>query len=280
MALKEREQAVLEEIREWEQKIFSYEPNDIERSYEKYLEHAFSLLSEEVQAQFFTALDSWLFHLHALIQGSHLQIDAKERILTAGRIFQPEIQTLEDMNVLQIDQLQYIAKQQIARHRMYSLVQGGAAGTGGAVMLGSDIPAMAVINLRSVQLIAMTYGVEVNTPFEMMSSLKVFHASTLPPRMQSRAWEDLLNDLERNEDLYFYEGKDDLTDVTWLEQPIKQLLKAITIFMLRKKSIQGVPFISMAIGAGANYQLTRKVTDFAHKYYQLRYLANKKGEEY
>ena len=44
---------------------------------------------------------------------------------------------------------------------------------------------MAVINLRVVQLIAMTYGVEVNTPFEMMTALKVFNASTYPHRLQS-----------------------------------------------------------------------------------------------
>jgi hypothetical protein len=31
----------------------------------------------------------------------------------------------------------------------------------------------------------------------------------------------------------------------------------------------------MAIGAGANYQLTRKVTELANKYYQLRYLREK-----
>lgn len=279
MPLTDREQAVLQEIREWESTLYTYEPNDFERSYEKYLEQSLALLPQEVQQQLFSLLDSWLFHLHALIQGSHLQVDAKERILTAGRIFHPDIQSLEDMNALQIDQLQYIAKQQIARHRMYSLAQGGAAGTGGAIMIGSDIPAMTVINLRSVQLIAMTYGVEVNTPFEMMSSFKVFHAATLPLRLQGRAWEDLMEDLDRHEDLYFYEGKEDLTDGTWLEQPIKQLLKAVAIIMLRKKSIQGMPLISMAIGAGSNYQLTRRVTDFAHKYYQFRYLANK-GEEY
>ncbi|MFS0593583.1 EcsC family protein [Cytobacillus horneckiae] len=279
MPLTDREQAVLQEIREWENKLYTYEPNDFERSYEKYLEQSLALLPQEVQQQLFSLLDSWLFHLHALIQGSHLQVDAKERILTAGRIFHPDIQSLEDMNALQIDQLQYIAKQQIARHRMYSLAQGGAAGTGGAIMIGSDIPAMTVINLRSVQLIAMTYGVEVNTPFEMMSSFKVFHAATLPLRLQGRAWEDLMEDLDRHEDLYFYEGKEDLTDGTWLEQPIKQLLKAVAIIMLRKKSIQGMPLISMAIGAGSNYQLTRRVTDFAHKYYQFRYLANK-GEKY
>lgn len=278
MALTVRERVVLAEIQEWENKLYSYEPNDLELTCEKYLEKSFSLLPEHVQQQFFATFDNLLFHLHALIQGSQLQLDAKERILTAGRIFSPGIETIDDLNKLNLDQLQYIAQQQIARHRLYSFAQGGMAGTGSSLMLGADIPAMAVINLRAVQLIAMTYGIEVNTPYEMMSSLKVFHAATLPARIQSQAWEELKNELQEEQDYYFYEGKEELADVIWMEQPIKQLLKAMAIFIFRKKSIQGIPFISMAIGAGTNYQLTRKVTEFAHKYYQMRYLHKKVGK--
>ncbi|WP_370221477.1 EcsC family protein [Cytobacillus sp.] len=275
MPLNEREESVLAGIQEWENKLLNYEPNDLEMVYDKSLERSFSLLPEEVQQQFFSAMDSWLFHLHALIQGSQLQMDAKERILTAGRVFHSDIESIEDLKQLNIDQLQYIAQQQIARHRLYSFAQGGIAGSGSSLMLGTDIPAMAVINLRAVQLIAMTYGFEVNTPFEMMSSLKVFHAATLPPRMQGSAWEELRNELKNQEEFYFYEEKEELTDITWIEQPMKQLFKAMAIYFFRRKSVQGIPFISMAIGAGTNYQLTRKVTDFAHKYYQMRYLQRK-----
>ncbi|MBT2689335.1 EcsC family protein [Bacillus sp. ISL-47] len=276
MPLSERENSVLAGIRDWESKLYSYEPNDLEMVYDKSLEKSFALLPEEAQQQFFSALDSWLFHLHALIQGSQLQMDAKERILTAGRVFHSDIETIEDLKALTIDQLQYIAQQQIARHRLYSFAQGGIAGTGSSLMIGTDIPAMAVINLRAVQLIAMTYGFEVNTPYEMMSSLKVFHAATLPPRLQGSAWEELMYELQNQEEFYFYEGKEDLTNITWIEQPIKQLFKAIAIYFFRKKSVQGIPFISMAIGAGVNYQLTRNVTDFAYKYYQMRYFHEKK----
>lgn len=279
MPLNEREESVLTGIQEWENKLLNYEPNDLEMVYDKSLERSFSLLPEEVQQQFFSAMDSWLFHLHALIQGSQLQMDAKERILTAGRVFHSDIETIEDLKQLTIDQLQYIAQQQIARHRLYSFAQGGIAGSGSSLMLGTDIPAMAVINLRAVQLIAMTYGFEVNTPFEMMSSLKVFHAATLPPRMQGNAWEELKNELKNQEEFYFYEGKEELTDITWVEQPMKQLFKAMAIYLFRRKSVQGIPFISMAIGAGTNYQLTRKVTDFAHKYYQMRYLHRKNNQQ-
>jgi len=276
MALTNREIEVMASIKEWEEKLYSYSPNDLEVTYDKYIERAFSLLPEATQKQFFLALDSWLFHLHALIQGSQLQFDAKDRILAAGRVFEPSISQIEDLKLLTIDQLQYIAEQQISRHRLYSFAQGGIAGTGGTVLLGSDIPAMTIINLRVIQLIAMTYGYEVNTPFEMMNSLKVFHAATLPTRMQMYSWEELKNDFGKQEE-YFYEGKEELTEITWIEQPLKQVFKAITILLFKKKSLQGIPLVSMAIGAGVNYQLTRKVTDFAHSYYQLRYLSEKEN---
>ncbi|MEH7354408.1 EcsC family protein [Neobacillus drentensis] len=275
MTLTDRETNVLNEIRLWERNLLNYEANDFQLTYEKYLERSFSLLPEKVQQQFFSVIDTWLFHLLGIIQGSQLQIDAKERILSSGRIFSKDIIEIADLKQLDIDQLQYIAEQQIARHRFYSFAQGGLAGTGGTLLLGTDIPAMAVINLRVVQLIAMTYGFEVNTPYEMMTSLKVFHTATLPPRVQKEGWTSLMEDLEGNDEHYFYEGNEKITDITWLEQPVQQLLKALVITLFRKKVIQGIPLVSMAIGSGANFQLTRKVTDLAHKYYQLRYLKGK-----
>ncbi|MGA9225719.1 MAG: EcsC family protein [Mesobacillus sp.] len=275
MPLTDREQKVLEELSQWEGKLYGYEPNDFELAYDRYLERSFSLLPEEVQEQFFSLFDSGLFHLHSLIQGSQLQMDAKERILAAGRVFQPDLETVQDLRGLPIEQLEFIAGQQIARHRIYSLVQGGMSGSGGKLVLGADMPAMAIINLRVVQLIAMTYGFEVNTPFEMMVALKVFHTATMPSRMQISGWTELKNDLAQAEDYYFYQGNDDLTDVTWLEQPIKQIFKGMAIMIFRKRHLQGMPVISMAIGAGANYQLTRRVTEFAHKYYQMRYFKEK-----
>jgi hypothetical protein len=275
MTLTGREQKLLHQIEEWESNLLDYEPSDFQVMYEKYLEQSFSLLPDKIQKQFFSVVDSWLFHLHSIIQGSQLQMDAKERILSSGKIFCSELQRIEDLKKLDIDQLKYIAEQQIARHRFYSFAQGGLAGTGGALLLGTDIPAMAVINLRVVQLIAMTYGYEVNTPYEMMTSLKVFHFATLPPRLQREGWFELVSEIEENEEYYFYEGNEELTDVTWLEHPIKQLLKAMVISLFRKKVIQGIPLISMTIGATVNFQFTRKVTDFAHKYYQYRYLKEK-----
>ncbi|SEM38208.1 EcsC protein family protein [Mesobacillus persicus] len=277
MPLTEREQKVLDELKEWELALSDYVPNDLQLVYDKYLERTFSLLPEELQKQFFSNFDNWLFHLHSLIQGSQLQADAKERILSAGRVFNPEMESIGEMKNLNLEQIQYIVDQQIARHRLYSFVQGGISGSGGNLVLGADIPAMAVINLRAVQLIAMAYGYEINTPFEMMTALKVFHASMMPKRMQYSGWNELMDDLKQADEneFYFYDGKEELTDVTWIEQPINQIMKGIAIMMFRKKKLEGLPIISMGIGATSNYQLTRKVTEFAHKYYQMRYFVHR-----
>lgn len=275
MSLTAREKNVLEGIHNWENKLYRYEANDFQLIYDKYIERTFQQLPEKTRQSFFEILDNGLFHAHSLIQGSQLQMDAKEKIILNGRIFNEEITEIEDMKQLSIDQLQYIANQQIARHRLYSFTQGGMTGTGGTILLGSDIPFMAVINLRVVQLIAATYGVEVNTPYEMMTALKVFNASVLPNRLKGQGWADLKNNLLKSQERYFYEGSEELANIAWIEQLLKQGLKGLAIMMLRKKMIQKVPFISMAIGAGMNYQLTRKVTEFAHNYYQMRYLIEK-----
>lgn len=275
MALSELERKVLDEIKDWEEQLLNYEPNDFQMAFERYLDRSFSLLPKSLQNQFFSAVDTWLFHLNGMIQGSDLQMQAKERILTTAKVFQNDIRTISDLKNLDFGQLQYIADQQIARHRLYSLAQGMLAGTGGPLLLGMDIPAIIVINLRVIQLTAFAYGVELNTPIEIMTLLKIFYTATLPAHLQKQGWHALMEEMNVHQTAFFYEGKDEIVDIKWIQQPLLQLLKATVIAVFRKRVIQGIPLVSMAIGAGANYQLTKKVTSFAQNYYRLRYFKEK-----
>ncbi|WP_449537248.1 EcsC family protein [Ferdinandcohnia sp. Marseille-Q9671] len=275
MELTSREQQILTDIERWSEKL-QYEQTDFEMTYDRWLENSLQLIPEGVRTEFFSKLDNWLFHLHAILQGTQFQMDARQRLIQSARVFNSEIEDISDLKELSIDQLIYLTEHQIAKHRLYSFAHGGLSGTGGLLLLGTDIPAITVLNLRIVQLIAMTYGYEVNTPYEMMTSLKVFHAATLPKRMRYNGWEALIDETEGyNKNQYFYQGSDELTDETWLELPLKHIIKAVTISLLRKRMIQGIPLISMAIGAGMNYQLTRQVSEFAHNYYRMRYLKEK-----
>ncbi|MDP4085971.1 MAG: EcsC family protein [Bacillota bacterium] len=277
MTLTGREKHALKVIKEWENRLMTYEPNDFQITFEKYLERSFRLLPESIQKQFFSVVDSGLFHMNALIQGSQIQLETRERILSTGRIFDHTLEKITDLKNLKLDELQFIAEQQIARHRLYSLVQGSLAGTGKALFLGTDLPAMAIINLRAVQLIGLVYGFEINTPFELMTSLKVFYSAILPPRYQKEAWSDLISEIDF-QNHFFYEGIEDITDTPWIEHLLEQLFKAMVILTIRKKEMKGIPLVGLAIGAGTNYRLTKKVTDFANKYYQLRFLQNKEVE--
>jgi hypothetical protein len=279
MGLTKNEQSVWEEILEWEQQLYNYEPNDFEMTFDKWLNRSFSYLPDEWQREFFAKVDDWLFHLNGIIQGTEVQADARKRLLTEAKVFDEGIEQIKDLQNLSIEQLNYLAERQLAKHRLYSFLQGGLSGTGGTLLLSMDIPMLAVINMRTVQLMALSYGYDLNTPYEMMNSLKVFYAATVPKRLKAKAWEQLINDLNDEEQPFFYDGREDLTDLSFIEYLGRQIFKSIFISLFRKKSVQGIPLISMATGAILNYQFTRHTTDFAQKFYQWRYLHAKIKED-
>ena len=86
-----------------------------------------------------------------------------------------------------------------------------------------------------------------------------------------------MEDLQKEDEQFYYESHERITDQTWIDEPLKQLIKVSVILMFTKKKYSGLPVISLAIGAGVNYQTTRKVTDFALKYYQYKHLLAKKS---
>ncbi len=148
-------------------------------------------------------------------------------------------------------------------------------GSGQTLAISSDFIAMLVINLRAVQLTAMSFGYEVQSPKGLLETLKVFNVSTMPERMKMFGWEDLMEDIQKDDQQFYYDVPDRITEPIWIDEPLKQLLKTAFILMFSKRKISGVPFISIMIGAGVNYQTTRKVTRFAIKYYQYKHLYEK-----
>ncbi|KAB7705904.1 EcsC family protein [Bacillus aerolatus] len=276
MTWTERDEAVWEEIMAWEQSLAEYVGNDFQYTYSKWLNAALEAIPEEALSAFFAQLDGVLFHMHSLLQGSQFQNEARERILTSARVFREDVEAIADLKKLTLDQIRYLSSQQASRHRLYSLIQGGITGTGGAVPLSTDFAAMVVLNLRAVQVTAMSYGYDPQLPFEMVASLKVFHAATLPNRLKAEGWQELLLELEGSDQFYFYNETEQLTDPTWMEGPVKQLGKLLAITLFKNKKMSNLPLISLAIGAGTNYRLTKNITDFAEKYYQYRWLQEKK----
>ncbi|MDG4656512.1 EcsC family protein [Ectobacillus antri] len=279
MNLSQREQKIWNDIESWQYQLSQQDSTDFQRTYDKWLNSSFAKLPGSKKTEFFAKADQWLFHLHALIQSSQSQLDARNRILSNARLFKEEIEHIEDLRQLTIDQLIYITEQQVARHRLYSFVQGAATGAGGMLLLAADLPLMIAINLKAVQLIATTYGYDVNKPYEMMLALKVFHAAILPSRLQQYAWRELLEELEQDEyGLFFYEGAEDIIDSGTVQVVLTQILKVFAVHALRRKVMQGIPIMGIAVGSTVNYRMTRNVTEFTHRFYQMRYMLEKQSQ--
>lgn len=263
------ERVIKQEISKWEQNLAKYQINDIEKMYDQWIEKSLGYLQPSTKSKLSHGIDDILFHTHAYLQGSVTQKEAREKIINTAKIFDPTISEINDLKGLSIDQLTYIAQQHIATSKLQSMVQGGLTGAGGRLFIGIDLPLMIILNLRIVQLIGLTFGHEINSPYEMMLSLKVFYAATVPKRFQYEAWMDLKVELDEA-GFYLYEGNEKLTDRTVMYQATKQVLKNLMIVMGRKKLIQGVPIVSIGIGVVSNHQLTRQVANFALKFNQLR----------
>lgn len=273
--LTKRERQLLEQIRVWENKLYLQERGNV-HSYEKWINSAFEKLPKKEQQKFYEVLDHLLFHLHAIIQSTKIQNEATERIIKSVQASHPYIQETQDLRSLPIEILMFYAEQEIAKHRLYSFAQGGLTGVGGIFFMAADIPLMIAINLRIVQLISLIYGYEGNSPYEMMTSFKVFHISTLPKHLQGKEWRKLTETDKVYKDEYFWQDDHEvITDKTWLGLPFKQIIKGLFILLVKRKLVQGIPLIGMGIGAGVNYTLTKQVTEFAHNFYQLRYLTEK-----
>ncbi|RPF55351.1 EcsC family protein [Aquisalibacillus elongatus] len=264
------EERILKSLHQWEGEIKQYNTNDFERMYELWTQSMFHKIPDHYQQKFFELTDQWFLYTYAFLQGTSYQINAQERILQTARTFHDDIQNISDLKKLRVEQLTYLADQQLAKSRVYSFTQGGITGTGGWFLLGVDFPLMVTLNLRSVQLIGSSFGYDMNNPIEMVLALKVLHGGILPRRLKYEAWEELKRESSELETIMKYEAL--LTDHTWFEQPINQVFKTLAIVMFRKKLFQGIPLISVGIGAFSNYKLAKDVTDFAKHFYQYRHL--------
>jgi len=269
-----REEEVLKELSEWERELLSYEKNDVESLYEKYVKKSMTLIEDSKWHEIYAVIDNSLFHAYTLLLSSSLHEISNERMLSTARIFNENITEIKDMKDLTIDQLHFIGQQQIGKHRLYACFQGGISGTGGATAAASDFLALMAINIRFCQQISSLFGYPGNTPTEIMTALKVLHGACLPKRLQGKAWADLMEELERPNN-YFYEGTENIASNETAEVILLQTMKMFFIFLFGKKTYKKMPFVSMLIGAGANYQYTKKITEFTYKFYQRRYLYEK-----
>lgn len=261
-------------LTQWEESLYTYEPSQLSDTWDHWVDKAFDLLPAEKKEVFFAQIDTWLFHLHGIIQQSSFQQQAEDRIVNMARSYKEDVETIEDIRELPLSQKAFIAEQQIAKQKLYAVVQGGMTGTGKLSTLAIDIPAFAALSIRTTQLVAMAYGYRASTPVEMVKSLQLFYGATIPKKYQHQRWEALRNELGEDTDHYFdvLTNKDHPT--AWLQQPLLHLIKLLFVALIGRKKMNNIPVLGMITAAGTNYYWTKEVSEFSHYYYMMRHLVD------
>ncbi|MED4016197.1 EcsC family protein [Sutcliffiella cohnii] len=267
-----QESQVKDKIVSWENELKLLQKSQLEETIDSWLETAFSYIPEELKHNFFQQLDTWLFHLQGIIQESTFQNEAEQRIINTAQIFEPSITSIEQIQTLNLEQKSFIANQQMAKQKLYALVQGGMTGIGKYSTLAMDIPAFTLLNIRTTQLIAMSFGYASKSPMEMVRLLQVYYAATLPKRFQYERWEQLKQELKLERDPYFYPLSEREHPETWIHHPLTHLLKLIFIITVTRKK-ERLPIVGIVTGASLNHYWTKQVSTFAHHYFSVRHLA-------
>lgn len=277
MRLSDYETLQLQKIEQWihtldnEQVVLS----DFVQIYDRWLEQIFASFPDAQKEQIFKSLDQILLYIQVFLQETERIQQMSEKILQQARIWNPDLQEIPDLKDLPLEKLQYLAGREINLHRMYSFMQGGLSGTGNTFLLTIDVPAIILVNLRAIQAIALSYGYPVQYPQELLTVLKIFHCATLPRRFHASGWQELMETVKKQK-LNNYNFNERITDLRWVNTILLQVIKISLIRLFRNNEEKRPSLISLAIGAGSNYNLTKQVTEWADRFYQYRYLLEKK----
>lgn len=269
--LSRAENYYLEKVEQWENELSKKRPNKLFYIYSDYMSNRLFYIPEMHKQILLRSLDNILFHLHAILFNSTFQRTTAQKLTHYARVHNESIFTLKDMKKLNIDHLQAIADKQMAHYRILASTQGVLASKHSGFLLG-DFLSILIINLRAVQVLASIYGRTADSPNEIMTALKVFCAGCLPHTHRVEAWDELMVDWEKEQQGFFYNGKDEIIQEKMLHPLLTELIK-LSFLQFYKGSHTGA-----VIGAAANYHFTRNITEVAHYYYQKCYLLSKREE--
>lgn len=274
--MKNQDKKDLEILEKWVRHLKLQTHYDREYKIISFIEKQLQKVPKDIRDNIFKEVDQGYFYMYHFINSSQLQSDFRNKIIESGKIFHNEIRKIEDMKKLKLAQIRYIVDYEIAKHRLLAATQGAMVGTSYTPLLLSDIPVNAAINLKAIQCIANTYGYNTYNPFEMMILLRVYQASILPENLLYIAFEEIQNEISKHDVMpVFFEGSEELTNTSWLVQSLRYVLKGLCLYTLRNKKVEGIPILGIGIGGLINYHHSKKITEFAHNFYQYRFLKEK-----
>ncbi len=173
------------------------------------------------------------------------------------------------------DPVDMVASQKAAKRvaraaRSISASTGAAAGLGGAVSMGLDIPATIAIALRTIRDTGRAYGFDGEGPQEKIFRLKILELSALD---NDDTRELRLADLETSiaDDGGLHDpDHDEITPI--VDQVIERVSRAIAFASFRKRAGMIVPIAGAAVGGIVNSSFQKDVGRAARFAFQARRL--------
>ena len=163
-----------------------------------------------------------------------------------------------------------------AKYKGLALVEGAAAGAGGAPGLVADIPALLTLNLRAIGEYATYCGFEVSSQRERLFAMNVLAMASSPEDAEKVAAMAQLVRIAR--DVAKKKTWKDLEKRAFVVL-IQRLAKTLGVRLTKAKLAQVIPATGAIVGGGFNAYFTARVCDAAYYLYRERFLAEKYGPE-
>ena len=155
--------------------------------------------------------------------------------------------------------------------RGISATTGAAAGFGGALSMGADIPATIGIALRTIRDTGRAYGFDGEGAAEKLFRLQILELAALDdPEDRAKRVADLEAAIGPQGQLV-YVGHDDMTPV--VDQAVERISRAIAFASFRSRAGMVVPIIGSVVGGIVNSSFQNDVGKAARFAFQARRLA-------
>lgn len=175
-----------------------------------------------------------------------------------------------DHDVSDIEAAHRAAKKVSRTAQTVSATTGAAAGLGGAVSMGADIPATIAIALRSIRDTGRAYGFDGEGPAEKVFRLQILELAALDdPTLRSQRIDDLEADIGERGQLV-HADHDHITPI--VDQAVERISRALAFSAFRGRAGMIVPIVGSLVGSIVNSSFQSDVGDAARFAFQARKL--------
>lgn len=168
------------------------------------------------------------------------------------------------------------AAEKVARTaRGISATTGAAAGLGGAISMGADIPATIAIALRTIRDTGRAYGFEGEGPAEKLFRLQILELAALDdPEERAQRIADLETGIGEEGQLV-HADHEHITPV--VDQAVERISRAIAFASFRSRAGMVVPLVGSLVGGIVNSSFQNDVGKAARFAFQARRLRAEEG---